>query len=180
MSFVFGYGSLAADFDGVAVRLRGYRRVWGVAMDNRVDLPGYKHYLLRSDGSRPAVHVAFLDLARDEHSEVHGIATPVDDARLAELDRRERNYVRVDVSEQVAGVDGIVWAYLGSPAGRDRLREARARGEAVISHDYLASVRAGSAALEPAQRRAFERTCDPGGLEIWDLELVPHSDTEGR
>ena len=53
--FVFGYGSLAALGDGVAPSrtpraegfvcdLRGYRRQWGVAMDNSRDLPGYKHY----------------------------------------------------------------------------------------------------------------------------------------
>ncbi|MGH2917402.1 MAG: hypothetical protein ACRDLS_02220, partial [Solirubrobacteraceae bacterium] len=59
--FVFGYGSLAAECDGAAARLRDHRRVWGVAMDNSRDLPGYKHYRLRGDASRPAVFVAFVD-----------------------------------------------------------------------------------------------------------------------
>src|ERR687894_1532691 len=40
--FVFGYGSLAAGFAGRRARLHGHRRVWGVAMDNRLDIPGYK------------------------------------------------------------------------------------------------------------------------------------------
>lgn len=59
--FVFGYGLLAAGVRGRRARLEGYRRVWGVAMDNRVDIPGYKSYRRRDDGSRPAVYVAFLD-----------------------------------------------------------------------------------------------------------------------
>ena len=34
-------------------------------MDNRVDIPGYKSYRLRADGSRPAVFVAFVDIEPD-------------------------------------------------------------------------------------------------------------------
>ena len=43
MARVFGYGSLVAD-GAQPCELRGFRRFWGVAMDNRVDLPGYKHF----------------------------------------------------------------------------------------------------------------------------------------
>ena len=62
--YVFGYGSLVALPDAVPARLRGYRRVWGVAMDNTVATPGYKVYE-NPEGARPAVAVAFLDLAED-------------------------------------------------------------------------------------------------------------------
>ena len=51
--FVFGYGSLTARPGPVPTRelkehgfvadLTGLRRAWGVAMDNRHDLPGYKY-----------------------------------------------------------------------------------------------------------------------------------------
>jgi len=172
--FVFGYGSLAADLDGVLAELRGHRRTCGVAMDNSVDLPGYKHYLLRSDGSRPQVYVAFFDLTPDAASSVNGIVRPVDEAVLRELDRRERNYDRVDVTGAVDGVDGTVWAYVGSPDGRARLRDASARGLAVLSRDYLADVRAGFAALGPAQLAVFERSTDLGGVPQWDLERISH------
>ena len=91
--FVLGYGSLAAEHDGCPVAvLRGWRRVWGVAMDNRVDLPGYKSYRLRSDGSRPAAFVCFLDIEPDPAAAVTGVCMPVDERRLRELDDRERNY----------------------------------------------------------------------------------------
>jgi len=173
--FVFGYGSLAADLDGAVVELCGQRRVWGVAMDNSVDLPGYKHYVLRSDGSRPPVFVAFLDLAEDAASAVNGVAVPVDDAALRELDQRERNYERSDVTGGVVGATGTVWAYVGSPPGRARLRNARHRGCAVISRDYLEDVRAGFSVLGPAQLAAFERSTDLDGLEAWDLVLVRHA-----
>jgi dephospho-CoA kinase len=170
--FVFGYASLAADLDGVLAELRGYRRVWGVAMDNSIDLPGYKHYLLRSDGSRPHVHVAFMDLIENAGCAVNGVVQPVSEAMLRELDRRERNYDRIDLTDATEGASGTVWAYVGSPAGRARLHTARARGEAVLSRDYLADVRAGFAALGPQQLAGFERSSDLEGLPVWDLQRI--------
>ena len=122
--FVFGYGSLVAEHErGHVATLRGHRRVWGVAMDNRRDLPGYKSYRLRADGSRPQIFVAFLDIAPDDSAAVAGICMPLADGELRELDDRERNYDRVDVTDAVDGARGRVWAYRGSQAGQARLRE---------------------------------------------------------
>jgi len=172
---VFGYGSLAGDLDGTLAQLPGRRRVWGVAMDNSADLPGYKHYLLRADGSRPRIYVAFLDLVQDATSAVNGVLRPVGENVLRELDRRERNYDRVDVTGAIEGVTGRVWTYVGSADGRARLRDARERGRAAISRDYLADVRAGFAALGPEQLAAFESSSELGGLPVCDLERVSHA-----
>ena len=106
--FVFGYGALTALADGAAPSrtpaaggfvcdLREHRRQWGVAMDNRRDLPGYKHYT-DAAGDRPPVFVCFLDIAADAGSSVNGLCVPVDAVRLRALDVRERNYRRRDVS----------------------------------------------------------------------------------
>lgn len=173
MQFVFGYGSLAADLaGGHAARLHGHRREWGVAMDNRVDVAGYKHYRLRSDGSRPAVCVAFLDLAPDAGAATTGICVPVGPERLRALDRRERNYDRVDVTAAVPAARGTVWAYIGDEAGRGRLRRARDQGCAVVSRSYLDRTRAAFAALGDAALAEFERTAAPGDLPVWDLDRL--------
>jgi len=164
MEFVFGYGSLAAAPDGVACALLGWQRVWGVAMDNSVDLPGYKHYVLREDGSRPGVFVAFLDIVPCPCARTNGTCLPVDAALLRALDERERNYERVDVTAACSPVvpGAVVWAYAGSAAGRARLERGRRDGRAVISRDYLELVRdvAGPGT---------------GGLPVADLERVDHS-----
>ncbi|MDX6705993.1 MAG: hypothetical protein QOI48_1839 [Solirubrobacteraceae bacterium] len=172
--FVFGYGSLASEYDdGPVAVLRGYRRVWGVAMENRRDLPGYKHYLLRSDGSRPDVFVAFVDLRQESGASVTGRYVPVDDARLAVLDRRERNYSRVDVTADVdAAPGGTVWAYLGSAGGRARFDAGRRSGSAVVSSDYLELVRAAIGALGAGELEEFERSSGLESLAIWDLERI--------
>ena len=155
--FVFGYGSLVArghvaptrafHDDGFVADLRHFRRCWGVAMNNRVNIPGYKYYL-DEEGNRPAVYVAFLDLRPDRGQSVNGVCLPVDQDALAGLDQRERNYVRRDVTAlcDVPGGGGRVWTYVGSPAGRRRFTTSHAAGQAVVDRAYLEAV-----------IRAFER-----------------------
>ena len=140
MALVFGYGSLAGPGGGRPLRLAGWRRVWGVAMDNRVTIPGYK-YFLDGAGGRPAVCVAFLDVVPDPAAGVDGVVCEVGD--LDALDARERNYARVDVSAALEGHLGEpVWAYTGLEAARARF----AAGPTVVQRAYLESVRAGFAA----------------------------------
>ena len=146
-SFVFGYGSLLQRGDGVPCRLAGHRRRWGVAMDNRRTLPGYK-YFLDPGGARPEVFVAFLDVVAEAGSAVEGLAFPVAADVLAGLDARERNYRRVDVTAYVdAGLGGTVWAYQGLHEARERYAAGVRAGTAVASRAYLDGVRAGFAAF---------------------------------
>ena len=171
--FVFGYGSLVAEHErGHVATLRGHRRVWGVAMDNRRDLPGYKSYRLRADGSRPQIFVAVLDIARDDAAVVAGICMPVGDDELRELDDRERNYDRVDVTDEVDGARGRVWAYRGSQAGQARLREGIERGCAAVSREYLTGVLAALALFAPHEAAAMERSPGDAGLAVLDLQRV--------
>ena len=178
-ALIFGYGSLAAlpaggltrapSRDGFVADLHGFARGWGVAMDNRVDLPGYKRYRT-PDGDRPAVHVCFLDVAPAAGSSVNGVCLPVDDALLAVLDDRERNYVRLDVSGRVPAAGAArVWTYVGSAAGRWRLARARRDGDAVIAARYLDGVRAAFTALGAGEIRAAAPSLEPGSIPVVEL-----------
>ena len=171
--FVFGYGSLVAELSrGHVATLRGHRRVWGVAMDNSRDEPGYKSYRLRADGSRPRIFVAFLDIEPDPASTVIGVCTPVADGELAGLDDRERNYDRVDVTDAIDGARGRVWAYRGSRAGQARLRDGLAAGRAAVSRDYLDGVLAGLAAFAAHEAQAMRDSPAQAGLAVLDLRRV--------
>jgi cation transport regulator ChaC len=140
VNVVFGYGSLTLA-GGRRCVLRDHRRGWGVAMDNRVTIPGYKFYVDPETGDRPAVYVAFLSIWPEPGARVEGVAFAVDDAALALLDARERNYERRDVTALVEpATDGRVWAYVGSAAGRERYDAGRAAGTAVVAREYLALV----------------------------------------
>jgi cation transport regulator ChaC len=143
-AFVFAYGSLLHGGTGDPCRLRDHGRRWGVAMDNRRTIPGYKYFLDAATGARPEVHVAFLDVVAEPGASTCGVVIPVDDAGLAALDARERNYRRVDVRAHVsADPGGPVWAYLGLDAARKRYADAVRAGTAVVSRAYVDGVRAG-------------------------------------
>jgi hypothetical protein len=180
--FVFGYGSLAAELpftpsrklhdDGFVTDLPGFARGWGVAMDNRRDLPGYKYYTA-ADGSRPPVFVSFLDVVpAGGAAAVNGLCLPVDDGQLARLDRRERNYSRLDVSDRIQARGARVWVYIGTPPARERLRGARHDGLAVIDATYLSAVERAFAALGADELALCRPSLGPGELPVW--ELVRH------
>lgn len=164
--YVFGYGSLARPGMGSPARLEGHRRVWGVAMDNRMTVPGYKYYRLPADGTRPAVFVAFLDIVAEPEAATDGVLFSVDDATLERVDRRERNYDRLDVTAAVSGAPGRIWAYRGTHHGRERLRLGRTLGSAVVDRRYRDGVLAGFA------EHGIADDLDTGDLPLIDLERV--------
>jgi cation transport regulator ChaC len=175
--FVFGYGSLVArghvaptrafHAEGFVADLRDFRRGWGVAMDNHVNLPGYKYYL-DEDGLRPDVCVVFLDVHRARGHSVNGVCLPVDRDELARLDQRERNYVRRDVTAlcDAPGDAGRVWTYVGSPAGRRRFTSSRSAGRAVVDRAYLDAVARAFERLGPGEYAACAQSLDPDGLPV--------------
>jgi hypothetical protein len=115
--------------------------------------------------------VTFLDLRPSDAgaATVNGVCLPVGEAELTELDRRERNYDRVDVSDRIDAGGAQVWVYLGSAAGRARLEAGRHGGTAVIDANYLRAVEAGFSALGEAEHRLCRPSLEPGGLRLAEL-----------
>ena len=166
-TFVFGYGSLLRRPDGIPCHLLGHRRAWNVAMDNRRTIPGYKYYVDPDTGERPPVHVTFLNIYPAPEGRVNGIAFPVSASALTELDGRERNYDRIDVTGQIdADLGGTVWTYLGSVAARERF----ATGPAVVAQGYFDAIRAGFTAAGGLD--AFDRSTDPLTVPLRRLTRV--------
>jgi gamma-glutamylcyclotransferase (GGCT)/AIG2-like uncharacterized protein YtfP len=173
---VFGYASLLNDMrrEGEELcRLRGYRRSWNVASDNRRTLPGYKLYLDPRTGERPEVFVTFLNLVPDETCSVEGILFPVSAQALELLDMRERNYKRRDVTGEIdETVEGRVWCYFGKPEAEARCREGREMGRAVVNRGYYERVRAGFAACGEGALADFEKSTEEPGCPVVELERV--------
>jgi hypothetical protein len=177
--YVFGYGSLlTTDAEPIpeltASRLRGHRRTWNVAMNNSQAIPGYKRYVDPVTGNPPAVFVVFLNIVADPGGEVNGALFPVSDEKLAALDRRERNYERIDVTAGLADpVAGSIWAYAGSSAGIERFEVGQRAGSAVISRGYVDDVRRGFASLGADAAAELESLTDPPPCPIVALRRVP-------
>jgi gamma-glutamyl AIG2-like cyclotransferase len=142
-------------------------------MDNTRDLPGYKHYLDPETGDRPAVYVAYLDLVPDPRTAVNGVVFPVEDAALRELDQRERNYERRDVTAQLdPPIGGRAWTYIGTAAARERLERGRERGATVVDRVYFDTVRDGFAQLGPAELERFDASTDSPPAPMTALRRV--------
>jgi hypothetical protein len=140
-------------------------------MDNRDSIPGYKHYL-DENGARPDVFVAFLDVRPDRTGSVNGCCTPVTPEDLRHLDRRERNYHRIEVTDAIGDPLGRTWVYVGSPSGRRRLSLASETSRAVICREYFEQVEAGFRALGSNEYAAFRRSSDLDGMPIRDLVRI--------
>jgi gamma-glutamylcyclotransferase (GGCT)/AIG2-like uncharacterized protein YtfP len=172
---VFGYGSLVTVTARPAV-LRGHRRVWGVAMDNRVALPGYKVYEA-PDGTRPAAAIAFLDLEPDPLFAVNGGLLAVDEECLAAIDARERQYRRVAVTTAIepppAPADGPVWTYVGRDEGRRRVADGRLGGGAVlVQRAYLDLVEGAFAQLGDVALRDYRASTEPPPFPVAELARI--------
>jgi gamma-glutamylcyclotransferase (GGCT)/AIG2-like uncharacterized protein YtfP len=176
VAHVFGYASLLSDMrrEGEELRvLRGYRRSWNVSTDNSLTIGRYKVYLDPATGEQPPVFVTFVNLVPDASCEVAGALFPVSEAALEALDLRERNYRRRDVREELdEPVDGPVWCYFATPEAEARHRAGAAAGRTVVSRDYHERVRGGFAAAGPAALAAYERSTDPPGCPVVELERV--------
>ncbi len=180
-AYVFGYASLVAleDANAIRGRLNGHRRCWGVAMNNWEGGEEAKHWLDRESGERPRIRVAYLDLHDESGSAVNGLALPVDADRLAELDAREVNYRRIDVSagfeslgEKVSAGSARVYAYVGLDAARERCRRGIDEGNTFVARDYAAGVRRAFEQLAPGALAEFDRTTDPLFFPERDLRVV--------
>jgi hypothetical protein len=191
IAYVFGYGSLVErqrplrrdgiDYPAVPGRLPGFGRCWGVAMDNREAAPSKKHFADPGSGRAPRVRVAFLDLEERVGVAVNGLAIPVDVAGLAELDAREVNYERIEVTSIFQPhLPYRVFAYAGTSKARERCRLGSAGGEICVSVAYLATVRRAFSGLGEGALDEFERSTVPLPFPERELLMVqPSPSAEG-
>lgn len=175
---VFGYGSLLSrahsspDSRPRPVHLDGFRRAWNIAMDNSVDLPGYKYYR-DPFGRRPRLFVTFLNLVRAPGHRVNGVLFEVTAQELRALDVRERNYERIDVTQHVGESRlGTVWSYVGNQDARERYETGLAAGLAAVSREYYDGVSRGFASLGPGALDEYMATTDAPACPIRELERV--------
>ncbi|HMJ73704.1 MAG TPA: gamma-glutamylcyclotransferase family protein [Solirubrobacterales bacterium] len=180
--YVFGYASLVAleAADALPARLRGFRRCWGVAMNNWEGGEEVKHWLDRATGERPRIRVAYLDIYEQAGSAVNGLALPVDAERLAAFDRREINYERVDVSAAFEPpISDRVFTYIGLDAARERRRQGAADGDVFVSRDYVADVRGAFEHVGAEALAELDRTTDPSPFPERDLQVMLPSSATG-
>lgn len=140
--FIFGYGSLV-DIDHLKkylhkdtfnegelyiCKLKGFKRVWNVAMDNCKDLPGYKYYTEENQGveNRPNYFVSFLNIEKDSNHEIFGVLFQVNDTLLELLKKRERNYILENIKDSLdIEIKEEAYTFVASDEGRKRFENGK-------------------------------------------------------
>lgn len=203
-TWVFGYGSLVSPdslsstlqrdvtvgVDVVEADLFGWGRRWnygvgGVAVSWDVD------------GRRvERGTIVALGLVASPDERVNGIIARVDPDELARLDRRERDYDRVDVSGSVtlrgpssgsahrdaaghsaSAVAHRIVTYVPRPSAVDRYRSARDAGTAGVRKSYWDLVDGAFGALGTEQHDLFHRSTPPPDVPLVDpVAASPRAD----
>lgn len=145
--WIFGYGSLVspasmagtigrpvATEDVAVAHLDGYGRRWNYGS---MHLRGDWHI----DGTAIVQGlVVSLGLTAADDESCNGVIVRVTNDELAQLDWRERDYERTDVTEQIrlehGGRRGRVMTYVPRPSAIDRYESARDAGRAGIRQSY--------------------------------------------
>jgi len=185
-NFVFGYGSLVnlsnlerylgreliLDVDFFICGLHNYRRCWNVAMNNNLDLPNYKYYRDRISGNRPNYFVTFINIRSAQDNTIFGILFKVSPAELENLDQRERNYHRIDITNELnINIEGKAWTYLGLASAKQRYQTGLQKHSAVISSNYFNLVRDAYFSLGDRYWHSYMATTDQPEIPIVDLEV---------
>jgi cation transport regulator ChaC len=151
---IFAYGKLVstAEFAGLTgaaavenkdcarAALRGWKRSWSVGMDNTG--AAEVHYVDPATGDPPPGQILFLNLEPDGAARTEGIVFRIPPSQLIHIDRREQDYVRVQVTDMLDLAPGfdcpdVVWAYVGKDEYVRLARQAIIRGTALILRQYL-------------------------------------------
>ncbi len=114
--FLFGYGSIINPHSAEKtlgrpleknelkmICLKNYERVW-----NLVD------QVIIENNSKPT-NAVFLNIQEKNNSKINGVIVPIELTEIERFDSRERNYNRVDVTDQIIPEisNGVVYTYIG-------------------------------------------------------------------
>jgi len=182
-TWVFGYGSLASPTsvartigrpvaELTVAHLAGYGRRWN-----------YGSLHLRGDWShgRAVVEhgvVISLGLAAASDEQTNGVLVAVTDVELAELDWRERDYERTDISDRITlddgsgSLDGPIVTYVPRAGAVERYERARDDGRAAVRQSYWDLVHAAFGDLGGDHLDRFLLTPSPD-VPVADITLAP-------
>jgi len=188
--YVFGFGSLVHEpqllnylgkkefksGDLYHCRLKGYRRCWNIAMDNRITLPKYKYYVNADTGERPEIYVTFLNIRPYANGEVAGVLFKVGEEQLEQLDKRERNYDRIEITQLLDfEPPGTSWVYIGKYEAELRYQKGVTDNSSVISRQYYDLVYEAYNMQGQAAALDYLETTDKPIVPFMNLKIVRSS-----
>jgi hypothetical protein len=167
-SAIFGYGALlwlpslertyGRPYIGPQHRVSvpGWRRTWDFAYPNRT------FFFTTPAGLRcHPENILYLNIQPGD-ALLNGMLYVMTDADIAEFDRREDGYDRIDITAQLRGAEvdgGSAYVYVGRP--EFVLRKPRGPEHAAIRQTYIDIINNGLRELGPEFSAAYEASTDP-------------------
>lgn len=187
-AWVFGYGSLVSpdsvaatigraidvEFGFAAAQLHGFTRSWNYgSLRQRATWDG-------ADGRVDAGIVVSLGLVGDASRSTNGSIVRVGADELVELDRRESDYDRVDVTDRVDTVAGApprsgptrVFTYVPRRSAIERYERARVEGRAAVRRGYVELVEQAFTALGSDAINRYRATTPGPDVPVVEPERV--------
>lgn len=186
--YIFGYGSLV-DIEQLAkylgknnkfkknelyiCKLKGYKRIWNVSMDNTQEIPNYKYYIEEIENERPNYFVTFLNIEIDPSSEIVGVLFFVDKMMLEKLKIRERNYALIEITNNIdIDIPDKSFIFIAKNSGIRRYKEGLKQKSAVIPKEYYDFVENSYKKLEKNKLKwkiFFQKEYNENFLETYNL-----------
>jgi len=180
-TWVFGYGSLVdpssfsatigrelrPGIDFFEAELIGFGRRWNYGvMHSSASAAG-------PDGVMVEYTIVALGIVRAAEESVNGVIGRVEPGELAPLDRRERHYDRLDVTDRTtvhdAEVSGQIFVYVPRPQTIERYERARDAGRAAIEQRYWDLVDDAFAGLGPEAHARYHNTTPAPDVPVMRL-----------
>lgn len=184
-TWVFGYGSLVSPTslgttigrtveigpEFTAAELHGFGRRWNYG------IRGSEGVGVGPDGVEQVWTLIALGLVASPTESVNGVVARVSSAELDRLDRRERDYDRVDVTAAIHGAplgggDRVV-TYLPRPDPVERAESSHRSGRAAIERRYHELVVGAFVELGPGQLERYLATTPDEGIPVVDVVRRP-------
>lgn len=180
-SWVFGYGSLVSPasmartikrvaepgVDFFEAELAGYGRRWNYGVEHIVATWTLDDGTAIDDGV-----IVALGIIESANDAVNGVIASLTDAEMAYLDRRERNYDRVDVTSVIttaAETSDPIYVYVPRVSAIERYESAREQGIAGVRRTYWDTVESAFGEFGDEQRDRYRSTTPDPDVPIVDI-----------
>jgi len=180
--WVFGYGSLVSpesfartvgrviDDSGNRrkAELTGYGRRWNYGS------PGELRSWSASDDATTSGVIIYLGLKESISDCCNGVVVRLSDFEIAAVDRRERDYARVDVSALMVvegpSIENRVVTYVPRPSAIERYLHARSDGRAAVDRSYWDLVHGAFERLGQSELDRFTNSTPAPDVPIADVQ----------